>query len=93
MSIGWKAMYWKTGDQPGEKLVCPECKLPSKFTHRTRMYFFQVLGIPLFPVSGKRRLYKCGYCTSQFDSANVDLNASLRQGTLVTNQAAVTDEK
>ena len=85
-------MFWKTGEQPADKLVCPECKLPSKFVHRTRMYFFHVIGIPLFPVSGKRRLYKCGYCTSEFDSSKVDLQASLQAGTLVTNAPAIQED-
>lgn len=83
MTVGWKAMFWKTGEQPSEKLACPECKLPSKFTHRTRMYFFHILGIPLFPVSGKRRLYRCGYCTTEFDAAKVDINKSMEVGALV----------
>lgn len=86
-------MFWKTGEQPAEKLVCPACKLPSKFTHRTRMYFFHVLSIPLFPVSGKRRLYKCGYCTTEYDAAKVDLQASMQAGTLVTRGPAIVEDE
>lgn len=83
MTIGWKAMFWKTGEQPGEKLICPECNLPSKFTHRTRMFFFHILGIPLIPVSGKRRLYKCGYCTTEYRADKIDIDRSLATGTLI----------
>lgn len=83
MSIGWKAMFWKSGEQPGEGVHCPECKLPKKVSHNTRMFFFQVMGIPLFPVSGKRKVYRCGYCTSTFNAEKIDLQKSIEAGTLV----------
>lgn len=83
MTIGWKAMYWKNKEQPLGELACPACKLPGRFKLQTRMFFFQVMGIPIFPVSGKRKVYKCGYCTSTYRADKVDIDRSLATGTLI----------
>lgn len=75
-------MYWTSGDQPGEGVPCPECTLPKKVRHNTRMVFFQAMGIPLFPVSGKRTVYRCGYCTTTFHAEKINLQKSIEDGIL-----------
>lgn len=97
-SIGWKAMYWTFSDQPGEGVHCPECQLPKKVRHNTRMVFSRVMGIPLFPVSGKCKVYHCAYCASTLNTDKIDRRKRLRwacssaQGGSPTRNALVTTD-
>lgn len=46
---------------------CIACGQTSRFQLRTRMKFFYLYLIPLIPVSGKQKVYRCTLCGATFD--------------------------
>lgn len=46
---------------------CIQCGASSRFQLRTRMRFFYFYLIPLVPISGKQKVYRCTQCGATYD--------------------------
>lgn len=65
-------------------MQCPHCGLTTTFARKTRMHFFTIFFVPLFPVSGARTVLECQNCHAKYDLGAIDLVASQASGRLAS---------